>query len=186
MSSASVVSGTGLQRGHVVEPAEAGGDVALVERLALERGDEADHVARAPWGAMTTTLQLLGRQPERLGREAAAAGQRRQVGGDGHAEHLAGGDDDERHRVDRHQGARGQHRALHALLAAGAGSARRSEKSPKPAVVAALLAPMGSGPPTWAMTTPISPAGTCTHGCRSTEKIGQSRNRRPGMSSSAW
>ncbi len=50
----------------------------------------------------------------------------------------------------------------------------------------ALLAPIGSGWPTWAITTPISPAGTCTHGCCSTENTGHRLNRKPGMSSSAW
>ena len=47
----------------------------------------------------------------------------------------------------------------------------------------ALLAPIGSGAPTWAITTPISPAGTCTHGNFFTAKIGHSLNRSPGISS---
>ena len=50
----------------------------------------------------------------------------------------------------------------------------------------ALFAPIGSGAPTCAITTPISPAGTCTHGNFCTAKIGQSLKRRPGISSSAW
>ena len=50
----------------------------------------------------------------------------------------------------------------------------------------ALLAPIGSGSPTWAITTPISPAGTCTHGNFFTPNIGHSLNRSPGMSMSAW
>ena len=37
--------------------------------------------------------------------------------------------------------------------------------------------------PTCAITTPISPAGTCTHGNFFTPKIGQSLKRRPGISS---
>ena len=36
------------------------------------------------------------------------------------------------------------------------------------------------------MTTAIWPAGTCTHGNFFTPKTGQSLNRRPGISSSAW
>jgi hypothetical protein len=84
------VGGVGhrLERGHVVEPAEARGDVALVERGALERGDEADDVLRSLGGDDDDT-ELVGRQPERLRRQAPAAGERRQVGGDGDSEHLA-------------------------------------------------------------------------------------------------
>jgi len=36
------------------------------------------------------------------------------------------------------------------------------------------------------MTTPISPAGTCTHGNFFTPKSGHSRIRKPGMSNVAW
>ena len=63
---------------------------------------------------------------------------------------------------------------------------RRFEKLPNAAWYTPLFAPIGSSAPTCAMTTPISPAGTCTHGCFWTAKIGQSLMRRPGMSSSAW
>ncbi len=45
---------------------------------------------------------------------------------------------------------------------------------------------MGSGSPTWAITTPISPAGTWTQGYLRTPNIGQSLNRNPGMRSLAW
>jgi hypothetical protein len=109
--------GLGLEVGDVVEAAQPGGDVAPVERLALERGDQADHVLVA-LGSDDHDLELLGRQPERHRREAPVAGDGRQLGRHRDAEHLARRDHDERHRVDRHQRARGQHRALDALLAA--------------------------------------------------------------------
>ena len=60
-----------------------------------------------------------------------------------------------------------------------------SEKFPNSGLYAALFAPIGNGAPTCAITTPISPAGTCTHGNFFTPKTGHSLNRRPGVSSSA-
>ena len=62
----------------------------------------------------------------------------------------------------------------------------RFEKLASSGLYTALLAPMGSGLPTWAMTTPISPAGTCTQGNFFTPKSGHSLKRSPGMSSVAW
>ena len=62
----------------------------------------------------------------------------------------------------------------------------RFEKLPNSGRNSALLAPIGSGRPTWAMTTPISPAGICTHGNFVTANTGQNRKRRPGMSRVAW
>ena len=62
----------------------------------------------------------------------------------------------------------------------------RLEKLPNSGLNSALLAPIGTGWPTWAMTTPISPAGICTHGNLVTPKMGQNRNRRPGMRRVAW
>ncbi len=44
-------------------------------------------------------------------------------------------------------------------------NAPRLEKLPNAGRKSALLAPILIGLPTWAMTTPISPAGTCTQGC---------------------
>ena len=60
------------------------------------------------------------------------------------------------------------------------------EKLPKSVWYSALFAPIGSGAPTCAITMPISPAGTCTHGNFFTPNIGQSLKRSPGMSSAAW
>ena len=60
------------------------------------------------------------------------------------------------------------------------------EKLPCSFLNSADLAPIGSGNPTWAMTTPISPAGTCTHGNRSTLCVIQNFKRNPGISRSAW
>ena len=57
-----------------------------------------------------------------------------------------------------------------------------SEKLPNSVRYTPLFAPIGSGAPTCAITTPISPPGTCTHGNFCTEKIGQSFTRRPGIS----
>ena len=75
MSSASVVPCCRrvrrLDRGDVVEAAEPAGDVARRQRLALERGDDADEVDAAV-GRDHDDAQLLGREPERLGREHAA------------------------------------------------------------------------------------------------------------------
>ena len=56
---------------------------------------------------------------------------------------------------------------------------RRSEKLPNSGLYTALFAPIGSGAPTCAITTPISPAGTCTHGNFFTPKIGHSLNAQP-------
>ena len=61
-----------------------------------------------------------------------------------------------------------------------------SEKLPNSGLYTALLLPIGSGSPTWAITTPVSPAGTCTQGNRLTENTGQNLNRSPGMRRSAW
>ena len=41
---------------------------------------------------------------------------------------------------------------------------RASAKLPNSGRYSADLAPVGSAAPTWAMTTPIWPGGTCTHG----------------------
>ena len=62
----------------------------------------------------------------------------------------------------------------------------RFEKLPNSVRYTPLFAPIGSGSPTCAITTPISPAGTCTHGNFCTAKIGHSLIRSPGISSSAW
>ena len=51
--------------GDVLEPAEAAGDVARRQRLALERGDDADEVD-AGVGRDHDDAQLVGREPERL------------------------------------------------------------------------------------------------------------------------
>ena len=89
--------------------------------------------------------------------------------------------------MDRHERARRQDRPLHALLPAVVARTRASdEKLPNSVLYTALLAPIGSGSPTCAITTPISPAGTCTHGNFFTPNIGQILNRSPGMSSVAW
>ncbi len=61
-----------------------------------------------------------------------------------------------------------------------------SEKFSSSGLYTALFAPMGSGSPTCAITTPISPAGTCTQGYLVTRNIGQTLKRSPGMSSVAW
>jgi len=45
---------------------------------------------------------------------------------------------------------------------------------------------MGSGSPTCAITTPISPAGTWTQGNFFTPKMGHTLNRRPGINIAAW
>ena len=67
--------------------------------------------------------------------------------------------------MDGHERARRQHRSLDTLLAAVlARTLAMSEKFLSSGLYTALLAPMGSGSPTCAITTPISPAGTCTHG----------------------
>ena len=64
--------------------------------------------------------------------------------------------------------------------------ARGSRSWPNSGLYTALLAPIGSGLPTCAITTPISPAGTCTHGNFFTPKSGHSLKRSPGISMSAW
>ena len=170
----------GLQRGDVVEAAEPAGDVALVERRALERGDQADDVVGA-LGRDDHHLQLLGRQARTTGASSAAVAPRAASSG------ATGTPNTSREVITMNatgwigtQRARRQHRPLHALLAAVRGRRRGRRSRRSPAGSAALLAPIGRGAPTWAMTTPISPAGTCTHGYRSTEKTGQSLNRRPG------
>ncbi len=88
MSSASVVSPVASSCGDVVEAAEAAGDVAAVEGLALERGDEPDHVLAALRGD-DDDLELLGRQAERHRCEAPVAGDGRQLGRHREAVHLA-------------------------------------------------------------------------------------------------
>ena len=60
-----------------------------------------------------------------------------------------------------------------------------SEKLPNSGLYTALLAPIGSGSPTCAITTPISPAGTCTHGNFFTPNTGHNLNRSPGINSRA-
>ena len=96
----------GLHRRDVAERADAAGDVA--RRRALQRGDDADDVAVA--------LRRDVHDPQRL----LVDGLHGPVGGlrDHLAEDAVAGDDDEADRVDRQRRARGQHRALHAALAA--------------------------------------------------------------------
>ena len=67
-----------LERSHIVEAAEPRGDVALVEGCALQRGDEADDVAVA-LRRDHDNLQLLGGEPEGLGRQGAAPSKGRQL-----------------------------------------------------------------------------------------------------------
>ena len=67
---------------------------------------------------MTTTRSWSALQPERLGREAVALGLGRPGPATPAAVDVPRGEHDERDRVDRDERARGQHRALHALLAA--------------------------------------------------------------------
>ena len=62
----------------------------------------------------------------------------------------------------------------------------RLEKFASSGLYTALFAPIGSGAPTCAMTTPISPAGTCTHGNFFTPNSGQNLKRNPGISIVAW
>ena len=89
--------------------------------------------------------------------------------------------------MDRQQRSRRQHRPLHTLLpAVHRTNPSSDEKLPNSDWYTALFAPIGSGAPTCAITTPISPAGTCTQGYFFTPNIGQNLNRSPGISSSAW
>src|SRR5258708_21602965 len=61
---------------------------------------------------------------------------------------------------------------------------RKPVKLPNAGRYAAALAPVGRRSPSWDMTTPISPAGTCTHGYFDTVNVGQSLKRTPGISTS--
>ena len=72
MSSASCTpSFARFHLGDVVEAAEAAGDVARRQRLAFERGDDADDVDDAV-GRDHDDAELVGREPERLGDEHPA------------------------------------------------------------------------------------------------------------------
>lgn len=91
---------------HVVEPADAAGDVR--RRRALERGDDADDVGIAlRRDADDAQRQLLDLLHDALGRI-----------GDHLAEAAVVGDDDEADRVDWRSRARREHRSLDAALAA--------------------------------------------------------------------
>ncbi|MEZ5217971.1 MAG: hypothetical protein R2715_15610 [Ilumatobacteraceae bacterium] len=106
-----------LEGEHVVVGTEPAGDVTARERLALQRRHDADHVLLAV-GGDDGDLQLLGRQPERGAVELVAASERGELGRHGQAIDRTRGDHREADRMDRQQGARGEDRALHALLAA--------------------------------------------------------------------
>ena len=91
-----------LHRSDVVEAAEAARDVAERQRLTFERGDDADDVLRSD-RRDHHDLELLGREPERLGRSTPPEPRdvRDEVGRHGQAVDLARSDDHERDRVDR-------------------------------------------------------------------------------------
>ncbi len=63
---------------------------------------------------------------------------------------------------------------------------RTLAKFPNSALYTADLAPVGSGLPTWAITRPMRPGGTCTQSNACTLYIGHGLNRSPGISSAAW
>ena len=177
-----------LQRGDVVEATEPARDVARRQRLAFERRDDADHVLRAA-RRDDDDLKLLGREPERLRPQLppVAFARSDDVGRHGHAVDLARRDDEERDRVDRQQRSRREHRTLHALLAAAVDERLEVREVLELRLVRARSwRRSATASPTCAITTPISPAGTWTHGNFLTPKSGQSLNRKPGMSSSAW
>ena len=106
--------GADLEVLDVVEAADPAGDVRRRQRLAVERGHDADHVLVA-FGRDHRDAKLLGSQAERLRRQRAGG---HDGAVDGQAVSLGRGDHQERHRVDRNQAARRQYRSLHALLAA--------------------------------------------------------------------
>ena len=115
--------------GDVAEAADAAGDVA--RRRALERGDDADDVAVA----LRRDVDDLERRRRRPGRPPLRSASETIL-----PKTCVAGDDDEADRVDRRGGAGGQHRALHAALAA-VGEERRGVGE---------AAELGLGtPPTW-------------------------------------
>jgi hypothetical protein len=105
-----------FQRGHVVEAAEPAGQVAGVERLALQRGDQTDHVDVA-LRRDDRDFEVLRPQFERARRELVVVRQRRELRSDRESEDAASREDEEADRMDRHQGPGREHRALHTLLA---------------------------------------------------------------------
>ena len=163
----------GFQLLDVVEFAQPAGDGAGGQRLAFERRDDAagvdDSAAAGRLGRNHGHLELLFRQAERFEGQMAMGLQTLELVGDGHAVDPLARDDEESDRMDGHEASGRQHGPLHALLPA------RLEPRPQDRSMrlrsptdSADLAPMGSERPTWATTTPISPARTCTQGCFST------------------
>ena len=120
-------------------------------------------------GVMTVTFSCSSVSPNDSKRQLAVGLQPLELVGHRHAVHALAGNHQEADGMDRHEAAGRQHGPLHALLPARlqprAQVGRSGSDSPTDS---ADLAPIGSGRPTWATTTPISPARTCTQGCFST------------------
>ena len=163
-----------FHRRDVVEPADATGDVA--RRRALERRDHADDVAVALRGDV--------HDPQRGRVDLVDGGQ----GGLRHrlAEDLVAGDHDEADGMDRRGRARREDGSLHATLAPVGEEHPDVGEAAELGSVHRRLGPGRQRLPTWAMTSPMWSGATCTHGHRSTLKIGHSLNRRPGINRSAW
>src|SRR5207245_1097301 len=115
-------AGRRFQRFDVCKSAQAARDIARRQRLALQSRDDAYHVNHLAAFRRTRgnpgDLQLLLFQSEGcVGELPFLASQRAEIGGNGYAEHLRLGDDQECRRVDWSKRARGQHGPLHTLLA---------------------------------------------------------------------
>ena len=119
------VGGVGLlfELRHVVEESEPAGDGACLQWLPFERGHNADHVRDLAGiggpGRNARHFELPLFEAKRGERESARlVGQLAVRIGDGNAEDLRLGDDEEGYRMDGGQHAGRKHRPLHALLPA--------------------------------------------------------------------
>ena len=107
----------------IVEESQTAGDGTCLQRLAFKRGDDADHVrdfaALGGPGRDARDFELALFEAEgREGEAARLVGQLAVGVGDGNAEDLRLGDDEEGYGMDGGQHAGRKHRPLHALLAA--------------------------------------------------------------------
>ena len=135
---------------------------------------------------MTTTRSWSGERPNDSGRRAcrpsacAARGRATPAA----RRRVCGGEHEERDRVDRHQRARRSTGRCTPFWPPSLDEAVRGRRSCRTrACTPRSWRRSAAASPTCAITTPISPAGTCTHGNFFTAKSGQSLNRSPGMSS---
>ena len=123
ISSKSVTPAFVFKLADIFEFAEPAGDGAGGQRLAFECSDDADHVhdfaAFGGPGRDARDFELPIFEAEGVeSQPAGCVGQFPVLIGDGNAEDLRLGDDEESHRVDGRQRAGRKNRPLHALLAA--------------------------------------------------------------------